>query len=87
MFGLGLSKLLLVAILIALVWYGFKYAARVEAIRRSVREEVARRQAGARPGVRSPARSVEDLVKCRQCDAFVAATATNCGKPGCPWGH
>jgi hypothetical protein len=88
MLGLSLGKLLLLAILIALVWYGFKYAARVEAIRRSVRDEVARRQAGARPGVRPPARSVEDLVKCRQCGAFVAATgATNCGKPGCPWGH
>jgi hypothetical protein len=84
MLGLSLGKLLLLAVLIALVWYGFKYASRVEAIRRNVREEVARRQASARP----PARSVEDLVKCRQCGAFVAATgATNCGKPGCPWGH
>ena len=84
MLGLSLGKLLLLAVLIALVWYGFKYASRVEAIRRSVREEVARRQTGARPGVRS----VEDLVKCPQCGAFVAATgATNCGKPGCPWGH
>ncbi len=83
MLGLSFSKLIVLAILIALVWYGFKYAARVEAIRRSVREEAARRQA--RPGVRPP-RSVENLVKCQQCGAFVAATgATNCGKPGCPW--
>lgn len=88
MFGLSLGKLLILAILIALVWYGFKYASRVEAIRRGVREEVARRRAGARPGVRPPARSVEDLVKCPQCGAFVAATgATNCGKAGCPWGQ
>jgi len=84
-FGLGFSKLVVLVILIALVWYGFKYAARVEAIRRSVRDEAARRQA--RPGVRPPSRSVEDLVKCPQCGAFVSATgATNCGKPGCPWG-
>lgn len=85
MFGLSLSKLLVLGILIAVVWYAFKYRARVEAVRRSLREELARRQGG--PGPRSPARSVEDLVKCAECGAFVAATgATNCGKPNCPWG-
>ncbi len=85
MLGLSLGKLLFLAIVIAVVWYGFKYAARVEAIRRSVREEVARRQAGT--AARPPARNVEDLVKCAQCGAFVSATgATNCGKPHCPWG-
>ena len=83
MLGMSLSKLLVLAIIIAIVWYGFKYMQRVEAIRRSVREEIARRQASARPA----ARSVEDLVKCSKCGAFVAANgATNCGKAGCPWG-
>ncbi len=85
MLGLSLGKLLVLAALIAVVWYGFKYASRVEAIRRSVREEVARRQASGQP--RPPSRAVEDLVKCSQCGAFVAAQgATNCGKKGCPWG-
>jgi uncharacterized protein len=85
MFGLSLGKLLLLAIVVGIVWYGFKYSARVNAIRRGVREEVARRQAASAP--RTPRRSVEDLVKCPQCGAFVAANgATNCGKPGCPWG-
>jgi hypothetical protein len=84
MFGLSLGKLLLLAILIAAVWYGFKYRARVDAIRRDVRAEVARRRMAAEP--RPAARTVEDLVKCPQCGAFVAATgATNCGKPPCPW--
>ena len=85
MLGLGLSKLLFMAIVIAVIWYGFKYAARVEAIRRSVRDEIARRQAGT--PVRPPARKVEDLVKCAQCGTFVSATnAVNCGKLHCPWG-
>ena len=84
MLGLSLGKLLVLAIIIAVVWYGFKYKARVEAIRRSVREEIARRQASPRP----PSRSVEDLVKCPKCGAFVASVgATNCGKAGCPWGQ
>jgi hypothetical protein len=83
--GLSLGKLLVLAAIIGLVWYAFKYAARVDAIRRGVREEMARRQAAQRQG--RPTRSVEDLVKCPQCGAFVAAHgATNCGKPGCPWG-
>jgi hypothetical protein len=85
MLGLSLGKLLVLAALIAIVWYGFKYAARVEAIRRGVQEEIARRQAATRP--RAPTRRVEDLVKCPQCGAYVASEgATNCGKPGCPWG-
>jgi len=85
MLGLSFTKLLVLAILVAVVWYGFKYSARVEAIRRNLREEIARRQAETRP--RPPARSVEDLIKCPKCGAFVSATsATNCGKPECPWG-
>jgi uncharacterized protein len=84
MLGLSLGKLLVLVVLINVVWYGFKYAARIEAIRRDVRSEVARRQAARRGG---SARPVEDLVKCPQCGAFVAAEgAKNCGKPNCPWG-
>ena len=84
MLGLSLGKLLVLAVLIGVVWYGFKYAARIEAIRRDVRADVARRQAARRGG---SARPVEDLVKCAQCGAFVAAEgAKKCGKPNCPWG-
>lgn len=85
MFGLSFTKLLLLAILILIVWYGFKYAARVEAVKQTLRAEAQRRRPSA--GVRPPARPVEDLVKCPRCGAFVAATgAANCGKPQCPWG-
>ena len=84
MLGLSLGKLLVLVMLIGAVWYGFKYAARIEAIRRDVRADVARRQAARRGG---SARPVEDLVKCAQCGAFVAAEgAKKCGKPNCPWG-
>jgi uncharacterized protein len=90
MFGMSLGKLLVLAILILIVWYGFKYAARVEAVRQAVRAEALRRRAGngaSGRGPGAPARPVEDLVKCPQCGAFVAAQGTaNCGKPRCPWG-
>ena len=85
MLGFSLGKLLVLVALIGVVWYGFKYAARIEAIRRDVRSEVARRQAARRGG---GARPVEDLVKCQHCGAFVAAEgAKNCGKLNCPWGR
>jgi uncharacterized protein len=91
MFGFSFTKLLLLAILILIVWYGFKYASRVEAIKQAVRAEALRRRQGGGDarggGMRATARPVEDLVKCQRCGSFVAAQgAANCGKPGCPWG-
>ena len=95
MFGFSFTKLLILAILILIVWYGFKYAARVEAVKQAIRAEAQRRRQGGggttggdrRGDVRPAARPVEDLVKCQRCGSFVAAVgAANCGKPGCPWG-
>jgi uncharacterized protein len=85
MFGLSFTKLLVLAILILIVWYGFKYAARIEAVKQALRAEALRRRHDG--GVRPPPRPVEDLVKCPRCGSFVAAQgAANCGKPQCPWG-
>ena len=83
---MSFGKLLVLGLLIAIVWYGFKYAARVEAMRaRPARQQP---RAGGSGGVpRAPAKPVEDLVKCPRCGAYVAAHgAANCGKPDCPWG-
>jgi uncharacterized protein len=86
MFGLSFTKLLVLAVLILIVWYGFKYAARIEAVKQAVRAEALRRRQPGGAEMRSTARPVEDLVKCRQCGSFVAAQgAANCGKPQCPW--
>jgi uncharacterized protein len=87
MFGLSFGKLLLLSVLILAVWYGFKYAARVQVIRQSVRDEVSRRRAASPRGA-SSAKPIEDLVKCSACGAYVSATSTtNCGKAACPWGR
>lgn len=87
MFEMSLGKLLLLALIILAVWYGFRYAARVEAVRQAKRAGAqGRRGGGTIGGARTPAPPVEDLVKCQRCGAFVAANgAANCGKPGCPW--
>ena len=83
MFGLSLSKLILLAIVIAIIWYGFKYMKRVEAVRRALRDELLRRQQAA---PRSRPVEAEDLVKCAVCGAYVPSHhASACGRPDCPW--
>jgi hypothetical protein len=81
------AKLVVLAIIIAVVWSAFKYAQRIEAIRRDVRREMAARRQAPRPERGSPARA-EDLVKCQRCNAYVAAHAgAACGRADCPWGR
>ncbi|HLI21025.1 MAG TPA: hypothetical protein VKV32_07900 [Stellaceae bacterium] len=86
---MSFGKLLLLAVILIVVWYGFKYAARVETMRQSPQGGARRRRPDGtiRGGSAHGPEPVEDLVKCRQCSAFVAASgAANCGKPQCPWG-
>jgi hypothetical protein len=83
MFGLSFSKLVLLAIIIAVVWYGYRYMQRIEAVRRWLREELQRRQSAARP---SQPVEAEDLVKCATCGDYVPSrNASACGRPECPW--
>ena len=85
MLGFSLTKLVVLAVVVAALWFGFRYMSRVDAIRRSLREELDRRRAP--PGATS-AKEVEDLVKCARCGAYVAArNASACGRPDCPWGR
>lgn len=84
MLGLSLGKLLFLALIIAVVWYGFKYQRRLEEIRGMLRREMRSRQARQRP----QGLDVEDLVKCPRCGAYVAARdAAACGRADCPWGR
>jgi len=86
MFGLGFSKLALLVIVVLAVWYGFKYVGRVEEVRQNLkraRDAADRAQSRTRGRARIEA---EDMVKCRVCDAYVAASgAARCGRSDCPW--
>jgi hypothetical protein len=87
MLGMSLGKLLVLAAIILVVWYGFKYTTRVNAVRDTLRRAMAdKARQGAAPATRPPA--AEDLVKCERCGAYVAAgSSAACGRADCPWGH
>lgn len=91
MFGIpSLQKLLVLAAVIALVWYGFKFVGRLQDQRkaegglgaRAAGRPKTRRRASAEPKVPE----AEDMVECPVCQAYVQARgATRCDRPDCPY--
>jgi hypothetical protein len=88
---LSLPKLLLLAVVVALVWFGWRWVARIQTIGRARTEA---RRAGAAP-TGSPASpraatstDAEDMEKCPECGAYVAPrSAISCGRSACPYGR
>lgn len=75
MFGFG--KILVLAVIIAAVWYGFKFVGRLQANRQEEPRD------GGREG---DSKDAGDMVKCPQCAAFVVAgAAAKCSKSECPY--
>ena len=77
MLGFSLPKLIVLALIIAAIWYGFKFFNRAQSTSKS---EV--------PGddTDSVIPDAVDMVKCETCGDFVAAKGTtSCGKEGCPY--
>lgn len=88
---LSLPKLLLLALVIGAVWFGWRWFQRVDAVRRDqLRRQAAPQPAPRRdPGAEAPrGAAAEDMEKCPECGAYVAPrSATSCGRPGCPYGR
>lgn len=92
MLGFSFTKILVLAAIIATVWYGFKYIGRLQRIDKGDRKP-AERSMGER--MRKAARSktgysdteiIEDTEKCPKCGVYISVDAnSNCGKPGCPY--
>ena len=75
MFGFSLAKLLVLAAIIAAVWYGFKIIGR-----RNQSSKVARDESEA------GRISAEDTVKCTHCGTYVVPASTgSCGRADCPY--
>ncbi len=84
------SKLLLLALLTGIVWFGWRWLQRVDTVRRGQ----VRRQAAPSPYHNQrvePAggpHTAQDMEKCPECGAYVAPhSAIACGRPGCPYGR
>ncbi|HMA14443.1 MAG TPA: hypothetical protein VKP12_06645 [Kiloniellaceae bacterium] len=84
MFGLpSLQKLIVLALVVAVVWYGFRFLGRLQKARKE--EAKLRQQQGPQPAkkaARDDAKgAVEDLVPCPSCGAYVRAGSTcSCGR-------
>lgn len=76
MLGFSLSKLLVLAALVAAAWYGLRWVQRRQHLQRSAeRDRVEEDRASA----------AQDLVACPRCGVFVAAGAGRaCDRPDCP---
>ena len=75
MFGFG--KILVLAVIIAVVWYGFKFVGRLQAKRQEELKNAGRE---------GNSKDAGDMVKCPQCAAFVVAGgAAKCSKFDCPY--
>ncbi len=87
MFGFSIAKLLFTIVIVAIVWYGFKWVGRVQAGRGA---EEGRLRSG-KPAARrsredSAVEGAVDMVKCAVCEEYVpAGQAANCGRPDCPY--
>ena len=93
MFGISLGKLLVLAAVIAAVWYGFKYIGRLQRIEkgqrrpseRSMGERLRKAARGKGSGASDP-NVIEETEACRVCGAYVSVDGvSNCGRPNCPY--
>ena len=75
MFGFSLAKLLVLVVIVAAVWYGFKIIGRRNQSSKISEEEP--------KAARIPA---EDTIECARCGTYVVvAGAVSCGRADCPY--
>lgn len=67
MFGFSITKLLFTAVVIAAVWYGFKWLNRRAQVQQRSAEDSGRVEAEA-----AKAPDVEEMVQCPDCGAYIA---------------
>lgn len=86
MFGFGLQKLIVLALIIGAVWYGFKFYSRLDGARGKV-EKAARKAADRVAGEpAAPEPAAQDMERCETCGDFVTVGgATACGREACPY--
>jgi uncharacterized protein len=84
MFGISFTKILLIAAVVAAVWYGFKYLTRPEKDEAEDRRASKPKPGPSAGGASGGARAVEDMVRCPVCGAYQARNAGPCERRDCP---
>ncbi len=90
MFGFSLQKLLFTGLVIAAIFYGFRWFTQMQARRD---QNVRRRAKGGKPRSTGANREstaaaddIETMVECKVCGSFVASgSARSCGRDDCPY--
>lgn len=90
MLGFGIAKLFFTLAVIAMIWYGSKWWARIreraKLQQRRRRAAVDREPAGASSARNRRTAPVEDTVRCASCDAYVPLREPrSCGRADCPY--
>ena len=83
MLGFSIQKIIFTAIIVVVVWYGYKWIGRVK-IRREQDRSFLRQDSKANSNENR--NGTEDMMECSTCSAFVVANATKaCGRNDCPY--
>ncbi len=87
MFGFSVLKLMVLAGIVAAVWYGFKFVGRLEQARKDAAKAGTAASSGEAAASAKPAapRDVEEMVSCPVCGDYVTALgASACDRTDCP---
>jgi uncharacterized protein len=86
MFGLSFAKVLLLVLVVAVVWFGFRWLTQMTANTPRNQAPARRDHAAARESSRESSRAIEDLAPCPRCSAYVSAQEpTACSRADCPY--
>ncbi|WP_135079039.1 hypothetical protein [Terasakiella sp. SH-1] len=87
MFGFSPNKLLFTVLVIAAIWYGFKWFSRFQARQEENRANPPQEKTRAQAAQQSSSEAdYEELVACSKCGDYVIADKKSaCGKAGCPF--
>ena len=86
MFGFSLTKLVFTILAVVVVWHGFKWVARMQEKRDLEAKEKQRAGVNKAKPDKAAIQGVEDMVKCKVCESFIAAkNASSCGRDDCPY--
>ncbi len=83
MFGFSLQKLLFLGLIIAAIWYGFKWVGKLD---RDRKERLRESRDGGSPGSGDNEDGGQDLAECTLCGTYVTARLSRCpdGRADCP---